>query len=212
MDQARAVDKERLRENMEQTRASIRDTVVELRGRVSDAVDWRQHVGRHPAAGLAIAAAAGLLLGRGLAALTMRDGEEGEYGQPYEMAGYRGAEVYQGESTFAAAPRAARSAFKMAEPALAGARRAVGHSVARLGSRAEGILDRLIDEMTDAVESTLVPALIDRFRRLIDIDRRGPRGAVGPGGEGRFREERASPGGPAGPQHYPTQGRTAEQA
>jgi hypothetical protein len=164
-----------------------------------------------------------MLLGRGLGGLVRRNGR-GEDAEPYGYQ-YRTAETY-GEGGFtAAAARAAQSAYEAAEPAVSGARRAMGQSVSRLGSRAEGILNRVIDELTDAVETTLVPAITSRFRSLIDLNQLGSRRREGGyGGEagggsrapreepGTGREERGGvyPGGPAGPQHYPTQGRSAE--
>jgi hypothetical protein len=206
---------------MEETRASIGHTVEELRGKVNDALDWRQYVNRYPGASLTVAVAAGMLLGRGLGGLVRRNGR-GEDAEPYGYQ-YRTAETY-GEGGFtAAASRAAHSAYEAAEPAVSGARRAMGQSVSRLGSRAEGILNRVIDELTDAVETTLVPALTSRFRSFIDLNQLGNRRrAGGSGGDaagrarweepGTGREERGGvyPGGPAGPQHYPTQGRSAE--
>lgn len=209
---------------MEETRASIGNTVEELRGKVNDALDWRQYVNRYPGASLTVAVAAGMLLGRGLGRLVRRNGR-GEDVEPYGYQ-YRTAETY-GEGGFtAAASRAAHSASEAAEPAVSGARRAMGQSVSRLGSRAEGILNRVIDELTDAVETTLVPALTSRFRSLLDLNQLGRRRGEGGHGEaaggsrarweepGAGREERGGvyPGGPAGSQHYPTQGRSAEQS
>jgi hypothetical protein len=194
---------------MEETRASIRNAVEELRGKVSDTLDWRQYVNRFPGTSLTLAVGVGMLLGRGVAALVRRNdrSDEAEYR-------YRSAETY-GEGGFTET-RAVRSAYEAGEPTLSGARRAMGQSVSRLGSRAEGILNRLIDDLTDAVETTLVPALTGRFRGLIDMDRRSARrresgygGEVAGGGRARWEE----PGvGPTGQQHYPTQHRSAEQA
>ncbi len=208
---------------MEETRASIGHTVEQLRGRVNDALDWRQYVNRYPGASLTVAVATGMLLGWGLGGLVRRNGR-GEDVEPYGYQ-YRTAETY-GEGGFtAAASRAAHPASEAAAPTVSGARRVMGQSVSRLGSRAEGILNRVIDELTDAVETTLVPALTSRFRSLIDLDHMGSRRrAGGSGGEaasgsrarweepGPGREERGGvyPGGPAGSQHYPTQGRSAE--
>ena len=212
---------------MEETRASIGHTVEELRGRVNDTLDWRQYVNRYPGASLTVAVAAGMLLGRGLGGLVRRNGR-GEGVEPYGGR-YRTAETY-GEGGFtAAASRAAHPAYAAAEPAVSGARRAMGQSVSRLGSRAEGILNRVIDELTDAVETTLVPALTSRFQSLIDLDQSSRRREGGYGGgsghgeaaggsrarweePGTGREERGGvyPGGPAGSQHYPTPGRSAE--
>jgi hypothetical protein len=166
-------------------------------------------VDRYPGSSLTAAVALGVLLGRYAASFTRRNGRAED--EPYAYGGYRGAERY-GESGFTAA--AATS-----EPALPRTRRALGQSASRLGSRAEGILNRLIDEMTDAVESTLLPAVTTRFRSLLDFDRRGgSRHEGGHGGGSRrwdepVREERSGiySGGPTGTQHFPSQGRTAEQ-
>jgi hypothetical protein len=201
---------------MEETRASIRNTVEELRGRVSDTFDWRQYVNRYPGASLTLAVGVGMVLGRGVAALVVRRdrGAEAEYA-------YRTAETY-GESGFTTTR--GRSEYGSEEPTLSGARRAMGQSVSRLGSRAEGVLNRLIDELTDAVETTLVPALTGRFRSLIDMDRRslrrresGSGGEVAGSGPARWEEPSVGErgvygGGPTGQQHYPTQHRSAEQA
>jgi hypothetical protein len=189
---------------MEETRSQIRGTVEELRDRVNERLDWRHYVDRYPGSSLTAAVALGVFVGRCVAGRIQRRGE----GASYE--GYRTAERY-GDSGFTATGGAG------ATP-LSGTRRAVGQSVSRLGTRAEGIVNRLIDELTDAVESTLLPALTTRFRRLIDVDRRGGWRHEGGHGGGRrwdepVREERSGvyPGGPAGSQHFPSQGRAAEQ-
>ena len=194
---------------MEETRGQIRSTVEELRDRVNERLDWRHYVDRYPGSSLTAAVAVGVLLGRCLGSFTR--GSDRAEDEPYAYGGYRAAERY-GESGFTATAGAGESS-------LSGARRALGQSASRLGTRAEGIVNRLIDEMTDAVESTLLPALSSRFRSLIDFDRRGGRrheGGYG-GGSRRWdepaREERGGiySGGPAGTQHFPSQGRTAEQ-
>jgi hypothetical protein len=194
---------------MEQTRSQIRSTVEELKDRVNERLDWRHYVDRYPGSSLTAAVALGVLLGRCAAGFTRRSGRAGD--EPYAYGGYRTAERY-GESGFTATATAA-------EPSFPATRRAIGQSASRLGSRAEGVINRLIDELTDAVESTLLPALTSRFRRLIDVDRRGGgRHEGGDGGGSRrwdepAREERSGvySGGPAGSQHFPSQGRTAEQ-
>ena len=195
---------------MEHTRSQIRGTVEELKDRVNERLDWRHYVDRYPGASLTVAVGLGVLLGRGVcAAIRRRNG--GDESDEYAFGGPRLAERY-GDAGFTAAAPA------MSPPALSGARRAVGQSVSRLGSRAEGILNRLIDELTDAVEGTLVPALTTRFRSLLDFERQSVRRHEGGHGEGRrldepVREERSGvyPGGPAGPQHFPSQGRAADQ-
>jgi hypothetical protein len=194
---------------MEQTRSQIRGTVEELKDRVNERLDWRHYVDRYPGSSLTAAVALGVLLGRCVAAFTRRTGRAGD--EPYTYGGYRTAERY-GESGYTATTAAG-------EPSFPATRRALGQSASRLGSRAEGVVNRLIDELTDAVESTLLPALTSRFRRFIDVDRRGgSRHEGGHGSEGRrwdepVREERSGiySGGPTGTQHFPSQGRTAEQ-
>jgi hypothetical protein len=195
---------------MEQTRSQIRSTVEELKDRVNERLDWRHYVDRYPGSSLTAAVAMGVLLGRCVAAVTRRSGRAGD--APYAYGGYQTAERY-GESGFTATA---------AEPSFPATRRALGQSASRIGSRAEGVVNRLIDELTDAVESTLLPALTSRFRRLIDVDRRGGWRHEGghDAGSRRWdepvREERSGiySGGPAGSQHFPSQGpqgRTAEQ-
>jgi hypothetical protein len=149
---------------MEETRSQIRSTVEELRDRVNERLDWRHYMDRYPGASLTAAVALGVLLGRCLASFTRRNGRAGD--GPHAYGDYRTAERY-GESGFTA------TAAATAAPAFSGARRALGQSASRLGSRAEGIVNRLIDELTDAVESNLLPALTSRFRSLVDFDRRG---------------------------------------
>jgi hypothetical protein len=194
---------------MEETRGQIRGTVEELRDRVNERLDWRHYVDRYPGSSLTAAVALGVLLGRFVGSFGRRNGRAEDEAPAY--GGYRTAERY-GDSGFTATAAGE-------EPSYSSTRRALGQSASRLGSRAEGIINRLIDELTDAVETTLVPALTTRFRSLIDFDRRGGRrheGGYG-GGSRRWdepvREQRGGiySGGPAGSQHFPSQGRTAEQ-
>src|SRR5262245_26163957 len=49
---------------MDTTRRDIQETVEELKERVGEAVDWRSYVERYPLASLALALAAGILIGR----------------------------------------------------------------------------------------------------------------------------------------------------
>jgi hypothetical protein len=69
MDETRGREAERLREDMNSVRASLKDTMDELSDRVNRAADWREQVRTHPVAGLAVAAVAGLVIGRQLAGL-----------------------------------------------------------------------------------------------------------------------------------------------
>jgi hypothetical protein len=166
---------------MEHTRASIRNTVEELRGKVGDTVDWRRYVNGRPGASLTVALGLGLVLGRTLGGLVRRSHREEPDGRAAGDSGFR-----------SAASRRARSAYEPAEPILGDARRVVGESVSRLGSRSENILNRLVDELTDAVETMLIPALAARVRDFLDFESRRARSH--PGGDvGRqgFVEEQA---------------------
>jgi hypothetical protein len=170
---------------MEHTRASIRNTVEELRGKVGDTVDWRQYVNWRPGASLTVALGLGLVLGRARGGRVRRSHHEEPDGRAAEP---------HGDSGFPrAASRRARLADEPAEPILGDARRVVGESVSRLGSRAEGILNRLVDELTDAVETMLIPALAARVRDFLDLESRRSRSSPGGGDVGRlgFVEEQA---------------------
>jgi hypothetical protein len=145
---------------MEHTRASIRDTVEELRGKVSATVDWRQHVCRRPGASLAGALWLGIFVGRVVGARAGRGPRQEPHG-------------------VSEAPGGARPAYQ----AIGGPRRVFEESASQLGSRAESVLTRLMDELTDAVTTTLIPALTARFRRLLDFEgrhvRSGPDDGLG---------------------------------
>jgi hypothetical protein len=186
---------------MENTRESIRDTVEEIKGRVGETVDWHHYVRSYPATSLSIAAAVGLLVGRGVG--MMISGRRERSAEPAGFGDYRAAEAF-GEAALASA--------SYADPArpLAGPRRAVNESWSRLGSRVETIVNRVIDELTDAVETALVPAVSSWVRKRLDFG--GGEGRQGWVGDGSDRAGRGGviPGGPAGRQHFPTQGRTAE--
>jgi hypothetical protein len=69
MDDPRGKDTERLREAVDNVRASVHETVDELSDRVNRAVDVREQVRSHPLAALAVATVAGLVIGRQLASL-----------------------------------------------------------------------------------------------------------------------------------------------
>lgn len=188
---------------MENTRESIRDTVEEIKERVGETVDWHHYVRNYPGTSLSIAAAVGLLVGRGVG--MMIGGRRERSAEPAGFGDYRAAEAY-GEAALA-------SASYNAEPArpMAGPRRAMNESWSRLGSRVETIVNRVIDELTDAVENALVPTVSSWVRKRLDFGA-GDQGRQGWAGEGSDRAGRSGvySGGPAGRQHFPTQGRTAE--
>ncbi len=199
---------------MESTRTSIRDTVGELRGKVGETLDWRHYVNRYPGASLTLAVAVGMVVGRGVATLVLRrDG--GAQPERYGYGGYdpRLAESF-GESGLTTTEARAQAAYESREhaagSALSGARRAVGQSlnqsVGRLGSRLEAIVNRLIDDVAEAVETTAVPAFTAWVRDLLEAG--APGAARRSSGVGRRRSESEAggavyPGGPAGRQSYP---------
>jgi hypothetical protein len=69
MDDPRGKETERLREAVDNVRASVHETVDELRDRVNKATDAREQIRTHPIAALAVATVAGLLIGRQLTSL-----------------------------------------------------------------------------------------------------------------------------------------------
>lgn len=174
---------------MEHTRASIRDTVDELRERAGEATDWRHYVNRYPGTSLSVAVAFGMLVGRGLAGLIWKSNGEG-FVERYGSRAYN-PRVHEshGESALlpSAAPVAASEGRSQAADWLAGPRRVMGQSAARLGTRAEAILNRIIDDLADAVEQA-VPAYTRRLTGIFD---------AGPGRErdsGRRFGEPSAPG------------------
>lgn len=66
MDDPRGSETERLRETVEDVRASVHEIVNELSDRMNKATDLREHVRTHPIGALAIATIAGLIVGRQL--------------------------------------------------------------------------------------------------------------------------------------------------
>ena len=195
MDQARTVDTERLREAMDTTRASIRGTVEELREKMGDAVDWRHHVNRYPGASLTIAVMIGMFVGRriGTMILGYSNGSNGSAVRSAQSGGNPG---------FTSVPTHVVAAHEpprsTAEPTSSwkrsGAAQSLSASCGRAGSRLEGLLNRMIDELGDAAERTLVPRLMARVQGFLawePADRRPQQGVY--------------PGAPAGTQAYPTQ-------
>jgi hypothetical protein len=193
---------------METTRASIRDTVEELRDKVGDTLDWRHYVNRYPGASLTVAVALGMLVGRGITTLVRGNGEERSGAERYGYGAYRPVEAF-GESALTPTPSRPASAEEPSQ-VMAGARRAVNQSASRLGSRLEGIVNRVIDELSDAVETALVPSLTSWVRELLDFGQPGAGRRGRESGSQRVEPGGVYTGGPAGPQHYPSQGRTAE--
>lgn len=198
MDQGQAVETERLSRAMETTRASIRSTVGELRDIVTRAVDWREHIKIHPGAALGVAATGGMLLGRWL-------------GEKIPARANR--------SGSPSRPPAENPAFDGTRPPTS-VRTLLDGSWTRAGSRVGELVNRVIDELGDTVETTAIPPLIARVRSFLQPStkaggqrRSGPADSWQPRGEdassgsrdagARFAEPGVYPGGPAGRQSYP---------
>jgi hypothetical protein len=144
MDQGRTLEAEELSRAMEDSRASITETVGELREAVNQAMDWREHVKTHPGASLGIAAGAGLIVGRWVG--TKIVGSEVPRGRARDVAGWT----------------------RPSHPTSLGASqgRILDGSRHRAASRAESLVNRVIDEVADAVEAG---ALVPLFARLRDF-------------------------------------------
>jgi hypothetical protein len=188
---------------MEHTRAEIRDTVNEIRERVSETLDWRHHVERHPGASLAVAVAVGLLVGRGVGGMI-----RGEDMGDRLRHGYRPAPVEtRGEAALSPSPgRRARDGGAVSAP-----RRVAGETWSRLGGRVETIVNRLVDEVSDVVEASIVPALSNWVRQRLDFSAGsgGRPDAVARPGERPVRGSRVAA--PGGPPPYPLPTPMAEQ-
>jgi hypothetical protein len=146
MDLGRTVEAERLKDAMETSRASIAETVDELRGAVSQAMDWREYVKTHPGATLGIAATAGVVAGHWL-----------------------GGKLLSEDS---AAPRPAAAQVASATPP-----RLLDGSKSRAGARMESLVNLVIDEVADAVETAAIVPLFARLRTFL----RSSAGPAAPG-------------------------------
>jgi hypothetical protein len=146
MDQERTLDTAELRASMEATRVSLRETVHELKGRVGETMDWRTYLDRYPGVTLVGAAVLGAVVGR---AVGSRMGDGREHAEP--AGGY----------LMARSESAARS----------GGLAVMRDSWSRAGSRLEGIVNRVIDEVADLVEHSALPAMMSRLRAVTHLDR-----------------------------------------
>lgn len=136
MDHGRTVETDRLKDAMESSRASIAETVDELRGAVSQAMDWRQYVKTHPGATLGIAATAGVVAGHWLGSKLVS------------------------EDPASPRPAPARLASE-APPSL------LDGSKSRAGARMESLVNLVIDEVADAVETAAIVPLFARLRGFL---------------------------------------------
>jgi hypothetical protein len=158
MDPARSVDADRLRRDIETTRAAISQTVGELRGKAGEAMQWQTYVERYPIPILAAVALLGVAVGRRIA--------RGFNGNAYRSNGR------QWTSTAAGMDLAARPPARLDPP---GADRfaAVTASWQRLGSRVEGLV-RVIDDVADVAKRVLVPALLGGIQAFFERTGAGP--------------------------------------
>jgi hypothetical protein len=167
MDPARHVDVVSLRRGIDETRVSISSTVGALRRRTDEAMQWQSYITGHPASALAGAALLGLMVGRRLA---------GSRSAPRHPSG----SDWETEAGLSAPARLA--------PASAGSPSAAAASWQRLATRVEGLVNHVIDEVADAAEDAVVPAIAGRVRALLNgrsatwVDRRIPTTPTGEGG------------------------------
>ena len=147
MDQGRTEDAEELSRAMEDSRASISETVGEIREAVTHAIDWRERVKGHPGASLGIAAGTGLIVGRWIGGKITRSDTPGRL-----------------HSEAAAWTRPSHptslGASQMGPRMLDG-------SIHRAASRAESLVNRVIDEVADAVEAGALVPLFSRLRGFL---------------------------------------------
>jgi hypothetical protein len=161
MDSTRSVSTDRLRRDIDTTRASITGTVGELRQKVGESMQWQTYVERHPTPLLVGAAVVGLLVGRRLARRFAGDGQKWTVG---------------GESN-PAAPVLSSARFVTVTPDRLGA---VTASWQRLGSRVEALANRVIDEVAEAAERIVVPALVHGVETLLEGRRPNAGTTTGP--------------------------------
>ena len=147
MDPERRLETAHLRDDIEATRASISTTASELRQKVGNAMHWQTYVERHPGVVFGGAAAVGVVIGRRLARRFSRDGSAGEEFGWSEGAG-------SVPTTATAVPQ------RLLE--------AGGSSAARLADRVEGLVNRIIDEVAEATERALVPAIVGGVQALLE--------------------------------------------
>jgi hypothetical protein len=144
MDSQRSIDIDRLRSDIEATRTSISRTAGELRWKAGEAMQWQTYVERYPAPILAAVALLGVAVGRRIARGFNANDPHGN-GRQWTSASADIDSVARIPTRLE--PRSDRFA-------------AVSASWRKLGSRVEGLVNRAIDDLADAVERALVPALV----------------------------------------------------
>ncbi len=133
---------------MAATRSSLSDTVHELRGRVSESMDWRTYFERYTGLSLVGAAVVGMVVGR-VVGMRVRVAD--------------GAPV---------APAYATALPERVSERSGGLVR-MRDSWARAGARIEGIVNRFVDEVADLVEHGALPAVMQRIRAAAHLDQPG---------------------------------------
>jgi hypothetical protein len=152
MDSARSVDIDRLRRDIEATRASISRTAGVLRWKAGEAMQWQTYVERYPAPILAAVTLLGIAVGRRIARGFNTNGHQG-HGRQWTSAA-------AGMDSVTRIPaRLEPEADRLG---------AVAASWQRLGSRVEGLVNRVIDDAADAAERALVPALISGVQAFFE--------------------------------------------
>jgi hypothetical protein len=132
---------------MEATRVSLRETVQELRGRVSETMDWRTYVDRYAGVMLVGATVAGVLVGRAVGTRLGGNDSEARTAEGYVVAPSERASI-----------------------ARSGTFTVMRGSWSRAGSRLEGIVNRVIDELADLLEHGAVPAMMARLRAATRLE------------------------------------------
>jgi hypothetical protein len=160
VDPARGVDAERLRRDVDATRAAIAGTVGELRQKVGETMKWQTYVERHPAPILVGAALVGLIVGRRFARRSVGNELEWTAGEANTVP-----------------PVVSSARFVTVGADRLGA---VNASWQRLGSRVEALANRVIDEMADAAERVIVPALVGGVEALLEGRRTSRNAPAGP--------------------------------
>jgi Protein of unknown function (DUF3618) len=144
----RGVDTDRLRRDIEATRASLSGTVGELRQKAGEAMHWQTYVERYPVPILAASALLGLTVGRRMARA---------FNSSHRGAGHQWA---PGDAVTRIPARVDAGGVERFA--------AVNASWRRLGSRVEALVNRVIDDVADATERALVPAVVGGLQALFE--------------------------------------------
>ena len=164
MDPSRSVDIDRLRRDIDRTRADIAQTTGELRRKAGEAMQWQTYVERYPGPVLAGAALLGVAVGRRIARGISRGADRGH--------GREWTSVAAGMDSVTRIPaRVETGADRF---------RAASASWQRLASRVEGLVNRAIDEVAEAAERALVPALVGGVQAFLDGRAAKPAYGAGP--------------------------------